>query len=61
MSRGVPSAANLHIPAVLRRITASRDVACFSPGTCEGVLQRDVPDVIKLQNLRWGDDLGEPV
>ena len=22
--------------------------------------QRDVPDVIKLQNLRWGDDLGEP-
>lgn len=31
VSRGAPSAANLHIPAVVRRIKASRDVHALSP------------------------------
>ena len=31
VSRGAPSAANLHIPAVIRRIMASRNVACLTP------------------------------
>lgn len=35
--------------------------ACFeSLEPVKASYQRDDPDVIKLQNLRWGDDLGEP-